>query len=143
MFFWWKVVFNVTIPSMNPLTLHMEDGTRYRTSTAFRSDAGSIPRIAQSLPGMNPMLFLMSYFFHDDGYQRGGLWIALAGEEEFTFCEMARKGLDDLMHITISAEGGHKLVVWAIYHAVRLGAFISWNRYKRLRGAKNADRKLN
>jgi hypothetical protein len=87
------------------------------TKKGFITDGASIPRIAWSLIG-SPMRgkYVNSAFIHDDLYKRG---------------LYSRKKTDDIFLEAMEMLGVNWLRRKIMWVAVRLGAWIAWNRYRK------------
>jgi len=114
----------------NPLTFNHPDNFAIRPDNHFFTDLGSIPKIFQSLC---PALFAKdlwerSYILHDSGFAFKGLFFAQYDLMRFVFSPMSKKTLNNLLSLTIKAEGGSALSSGPIWFGVWLGSGHAWDK---------------
>jgi hypothetical protein len=91
------------------------------------SDLGSVPLVFHAVPGFGKDSWLLSYIFHDDLCNHGGLWNGMV------FVKYTRAEADALLFTMIVVEAKLKkkrvqgyLVRPLIWCGVRIGAMMSW-----------------
>jgi len=120
MLFFTKAIFQVNMNREKPLTFVHPDGRRFRTRLDFESDMGSTPYVTRLFFPKDR--FLNSYFFHDDLWENGGLYVAQPGEETFEFVEMSRIEGNRLLRLMTMVEGAGKVRASSIMAAVDVAA---------------------
>ena len=122
---WGKPTWEFTNSPTDPLTCELQ-GTLYRPDNHFRTDYGSVPRLAQVLMPMwfDRARFTRSYIFHDSSYAHGGVWVGITGG--WKFHKLTRKQADQLLRDMVRLEGGSRGAASAIYWGVRVGGRWSW-----------------
>ena len=122
---WGKQMMQCTLDVHDPLMCRLY-GNLYRTGESFPTDLGSVPKTLQYLL---PMWYakdrwIRAYLAHDFSYQKGGMYVAVAGGWEFK--EMTRKQADIMLRDMILLAGGSKANARTIYWGVRIGGRFSW-----------------
>lgn len=117
-----------TNDAKNPLT-YDDKVLLVRPDNHFFTDLGSVPRFFQKAVPIwfDRARFPRSYVFHDSAYRHGGHWCASNGKD-FSFVEMTRKQIDQLLRDMILAEGGSKTAARLVYAGVRMGGWASWKK---------------
>jgi hypothetical protein len=131
---WRKVYWDAELNRSRPLTYFdkrlglfirpcspaaLEDGAHFLT------DLGSVlPPVQSFFPSAEAPY---AYFFHDQGYRYGGLWVSETYDGPYQFLKMTRREVDDLCLRCMLQAGGVSLVRRnMIYDAVRVGGWAAW-----------------
>jgi len=121
-----KAIYEFRLKKSKPMTLILADGTRVQPDRHLaETDMGSIPLSLQFFFPKDR--FLLSYILHDSGYHHHGLYVKKPGRKVYRFTPMTKGEIDELLRISIEAEGGGIVRRNIIYRAVQAGGFIGWN----------------
>lgn len=132
-------MYRVKLDLVNPLRLFSpETGHEYRTDFQFDCDFGSIPEPFQevTLDGslkLSPLDFKASYGIHDNGYDKGGLWVRDPAHpgSDWVFVAMTRVQIDVVLLWGLSAEDANNATLQAVYRAVRAGGGFAWRNHRK------------
>jgi hypothetical protein len=115
-----KAIYEFQLNLDSPLTFHHPDGRRIQPDRhVSETDMGSVPLTLQMWIPKDR--YLLAFLFHDSGYDHGGLYVALPGQEQFGLAVMSRLQLDELLRLMCRAQGAWWTTAAAIYRAVRIG----------------------
>ena len=139
---WQKVYWDAELNRIRPLTYFDKklglfvrpcSPAQLEAGTHFLTDLGSVPPPVQSFFPSAEAPY--AYFFHDRGYQYGGLWVSVTYDratqvspvQGYQFLKMTRREVDDLCLRCMLEAGGVSLVRRnMIYDAVRVGGWAAW-----------------
>ena len=146
---WQKVYWDAELNRRRPLTYFDKklglfvrpcSPAQLEAGAHFLTDLGSVPPPVQSFFPSAEAPY--AYFFHDQGYRYGGLWVSatydggmgMATQEGrgrprpyWQFLKMTRREVDDLCLRCMLEAGGVSLVRRnMIYDAVRVGGWAAW-----------------
>lgn len=132
-------MYRVKLDRIDPMRLYCpETGHEYRTDMEFDCDFGSIPEPFQevSFDGslkLDPLDFKASYGTHDNGYDKGGLWVRDPDRpgSDWVFVSMPRVQIDVVLLWGLSAEDANNATLQAVYRAVRAGGGFAWRKHRK------------
>jgi hypothetical protein len=125
---WHKTIYQYDENSLSPMTFVHPDGRWIRPNKSFQTDQGSIPRVYRVIIDKDRFLI---FYLHDSGYMEKGLWVSLDQGKTWTFQEMTRAEVDDLLLPGISFDPcpGNAATAYAVWSAVRIfGGMAGWGK---------------
>ena len=125
-----KAIYEFYLRKSKPLTFELPDGTKIRPDKHLaETDMGSTPMSLQLLFPKDE--FLLSYIFHDSGYNHHGLYFKGPKAHVYGFKPMTREDVDKLCLLRmIEVEGGGVIKRNMIYRIVRMCGGSPWKKGK-------------